>query len=177
MILYRLRCKEEHEFDGWFRNGATFDAQRESGALECPVCGTATVSKALMAPSIASGRHASEQLPAGATASDTQASEIQASEIQASEIQANEIQANEIQAVHPVMRQVAELKRQLRAMRRLVEENCDYVGDRFADEARRIHYGESEANGIYGETTPEESERLREEGIEFGSMPWIRDDA
>jgi hypothetical protein len=167
MILYRLRCKEEHEFDGWFRNGATFDAQRESGALECPVCGTATVSKALMAPSIASGRHASEPLSAEASGSDTQAGEIQA----------GETHANEIQAVHPVMRQVAELKRQLRAMRRLVEENCDYVGDRFADEARRIHYGESEANGIYGETTPEESERLREEGIEFGSMPWIRDDA
>lgn len=167
MILYRLRCKEEHEFDGWFRNGATFDAQRESGALECPVCGTATVSKALMAPSIASSRH-----PAEATAGDSQTGDARARDTQF-----GETRASEIQAVHPVMRQVAELKRQLRAMRRLVEENCDYVGDRFADEARRIHYGEREANGIYGETTPEESERLREEGIEFGSLPWIRDDA
>ena len=62
-------------------------------------------------------------------------------------------------------------------VRRLVEENCDYVGDRFAEEARKIHYGEADAHGIYGETTAEETERLKDEGIEFGSVPWIRDDA
>ena len=79
--------------------------------------------------------------------------------------------------MHPAAQQAAELKRQMRALRRLVEQNCDYVGDRFAEEARRIHYGEADAHGIYGETTPEESERLRDEGIEFGSVPWVRDDA
>ena len=63
------------------------------------------------------------------------------------------------------------------AVRRLVEDNCDYVGDRFAEEARKIHYGEADAHGIYGETTPEETERLKDEGIEFGSVPWVRDDA
>jgi len=149
MILYRLRCNDDHEFEGWFRNAATFDDQRDSGALECPVCGTAEVSKALMAPSIGKGQEAAATMPVPA----------------------------EMQAMHPAVRQAAELKRQLRALRRVVEENCDYVGDRFADEARRIHYGESEAHGIYGETTPEESERLKDEGIEFGSVPWVRDDA
>lgn len=151
MILYRLRCNDDHEFEGWFRSADAFDTQRESGALECPVCGTADVSKALMAPSIAKGRAPvpAPRPPEGA----------------------------ELQAMHPAVKQAAELKRQLRALRRAVEENCEYVGERFAEEARKIHYGEADAHGIYGETSPEESERLKDEGIEFGSLPWIRDDA
>lgn len=157
MILYRLRCNDDHEFEGWFRNAAAFDDQRESGALECPVCGTADVSKALMAPSIAKGRATVARVPAD-------------------QVAAEQVPA-EMQAMHPAVRQAAELKRQLRALRRVVEANCDYVGDRFAEEARRIHHGESDPHGIYGETTPEESERLKDEGIEFGSVPWIRDDA
>jgi hypothetical protein len=66
---------------------------------------------------------------------------------------------------------------QMRAMlvelRRQVETNCDYVGERFAEEARRIHYGETDAHGIYGETSAEEAQELTEEGIEVGRIPWI----
>ena len=51
-------------------------------------------------------------------------------------------------------------------------ENCDYVGPRFAEEARRIHYGETDSHAIYGETTPKEARALTEEGIEFGRIPW-----
>ncbi|MEQ8399163.1 DUF1178 family protein [Thalassobaculum sp.] len=147
MILYRLRCNDDHEFEGWFRNADAFETQRESGLLACPACGTADVTKALMAPSIAKGREVAIAAPA------------------------------EVQAMHPAAQKAAELKQKLRAVRQMVEQNCDYVGDRFADEARKIHYGETDAHGIYGETTAEESERLKDEGIEFGSVPWIRDDA
>ena len=56
------------------------------------------------------------------------------------------------------------------------EKNADYVGDKFADEARKIHSGEAEERGIYGETTPEEAEELQEEGVPFGRMPWIQND-
>ena len=62
--------------------------------------------------------------------------------------------------------------RELRELRRKVEENCDYVGPRFAEEARRIHYGETDSHAIYGETTPQEAQALSEEGIEFGRIPW-----
>ena len=55
MILYRLRCNDDHEFEGWFRNADAFDAQRAAGSLECPVCGSAKVEKALMAPRVATG--------------------------------------------------------------------------------------------------------------------------
>jgi hypothetical protein len=65
----------------------------------------------------------------------------------------------------------------LLAIRQQVEQNCDYVGERFAEEARRIHYGEVDPRGIYGEATNEESEALAEEGIEFGRIPWVQTDA
>jgi hypothetical protein len=61
----------------------------------------------------------------------------------------------------------------LRQLKKSVEENCDYVGSRFAEEARKIHYGEVEKHGIYGEATPEESNELREEGIEVAEIPWL----
>ncbi|MBI1182475.1 MAG: DUF1178 family protein [Alphaproteobacteria bacterium] len=72
----------------------------------------------------------------------------------------------------------AELRRMLMAVRRQVEENCDYVGDAFAEEARRIHAGEAEERGIFGEATADEADDLREEGIEVVAIPWLpRSDA
>ena len=61
----------------------------------------------------------------------------------------------------------------LQRLRAEVERNCDYVGGEFAQEARRIHSGESEKRGIYGETSPEEAEALADEGIEIGRIPWL----
>ncbi len=57
-------------------------------------------------------------------------------------------------------------------MRDHVEKNSDYVGDKFAEEARKIHYGETKKRDIYGEATPEEATELREEDIDFGVLPW-----
>ena len=70
-----------------------------------------------------------------------------------------------------------QMKAMLLAMRRQVETHCDYVGERFAEEARRIHSGEIEAHGIYGEATEEQSRALADEGIEVGRIPWISPDA
>lgn len=67
----------------------------------------------------------------------------------------------------------AQMRAALVALRRQVEANCDYVGERFAEEARRIHYREVDPHGIYGEATADESRELAEEGIEFGRVPWI----
>jgi hypothetical protein len=67
----------------------------------------------------------------------------------------------------------AQFRAALVELRRQVESNCDYVGERFAEEARKIHYGEVDPHGIYGEATPEESRELAEEGIVFGRIPWV----
>ena len=69
--------------------------------------------------------------------------------------------------------ELAEMKKQLLELRSKVEANCDYVGNRFAEEARRIHYGEVERRDIYGEASDEEAKDLSEEGIEFGRIPWL----
>ena len=67
----------------------------------------------------------------------------------------------------------AQMRAMLVELRRQVETKCDYVGERFAEEARKIHYGEVDPRGIYGEATAEESHELAEEGIEFGRIPWV----
>jgi hypothetical protein len=67
----------------------------------------------------------------------------------------------------------AQMRKALFELRRQVETNCDYVGERFAEEARRIHYREVDPHGIYGEATSEESKELADEGISFGRIPWL----
>jgi hypothetical protein len=63
-------------------------------------------------------------------------------------------------------------------LRAHVEKNCDYVGPSFAEEARKIHYGETEKRNIYGEASSKEAESLKDEGVEFGRIPWLpREDA
>ena len=74
----------------------------------------------------------------------------------------------EVPAVSP-----AQLRAALVELRQQIEKNCDYVGERFPEEVRRIHYGEIDPHGIYGEATVEESRELREEGIAIGCIPWI----
>ncbi len=77
------------------------------------------------------------------------------------------------ETAHKEINQAAMAMTMLRQLRQSVEKNCDYVGTRFAEEARKIHYGEVERHGIYGEATPEESQELREEGVEVAEIPWI----
>jgi hypothetical protein len=154
MIHYQVECAKGHGFDGWFRDSAAFDAQAARGLIECPSCGDTGIRRALMAPAVPrKGRAliASEPPPAPAVA--------------------------EKPADAPVAVVGERIPDHIRAMlqrvRSEIEKNCDYVGDRFADEARRIHRGESEARGIYGETTPDQAEALADEGIEVNRIPWV----
>jgi len=67
----------------------------------------------------------------------------------------------------------AKLRKELAELRAKVESNCDYVGEKFAEEARKIHYGETDPRGIYGETSKDEAEALADEGVEFARIPWL----
>ncbi|MGK9233113.1 DUF1178 family protein [Inquilinus limosus] len=134
MILYELRCEAGHGFEAWFRNSDTYDTQVAAGEVNCPVCGSSSVQKALMAPAIA-------KRP-----------------------------AEDGRRTHTTM---AEARRQLEALRRKIEENCEYVGDRFAEEARKIHYEEAGHRDIYGEATEAEARELEEEGIGVARIPWV----
>jgi hypothetical protein len=150
MIHYQLRCDQDHEFDGWFNDSAGFEKQAKRGLIECPECGGTKVTRALMAPAVSTRDTPDPKPPAP------------------------------VQQVLPPpappaggMPMPAQMIALLQRMREQVEKNCDYVGPGFAEEARKIHRGEVEEHGIYGETTPEEAETLAEEGIEVHSIPWV----
>jgi hypothetical protein len=163
MIRYSLKCDQDHAFEAWFRNSATYDEQVSAGEVRCPDCGTTAVSKALMAPAVARGRSAAPVM--------NQATEAPAD---AGGDAGGGAPAPADGRVH----YAGKVREMLVEMRRHIEANADYVGDKFADEARKIHSGESEERSIYGEATEAETEALEEEGIEFGRIPWVsKDDA
>lgn len=140
MIKYRLVCNEGHEFEGWFQNSAAYDAQAARGQVSCPHCGTASVEKAIMAPSVAT-RSADVSKPAV-----------------------------------PEHFPAEQLHRLMRKIRDEVRAGAEYVGPRFAEEARKIHMEESPARGIYGEASLDEAKSLAEDGIPFMPLPHLPDE-
>lgn len=156
MIHYQLRCVGDHAFDGWFKDSAGFDRQASAGLVECPECGATQVHRALMAPRIASRRQTVD--PAGAPAAET-------------------VPAPAAPSAPPALKEGAALPDQVRGMlqklRAEVERTCENVGNRFAEEARAIHHGETEPRAIYGDTTPEQAEALADDGIPVSRIPWV----
>ena len=139
MIRFSLQCDKDHAFEGWFASSADFDGQGERGLIECPVCGSRKVGKALMAPAVVGSR----ETPARPLAMDPQK---------------------------------REMMRKLRDMVTAVRQNSEDVGDRFADEARKIHHGEAEARGIIGQASSDDARSLIEEGIEIAPLPEFPED-
>jgi hypothetical protein len=166
MIRYDLRCSEAHEFDGWFKDSAAFEKLAASGLLECPVCGGTEVSKRLMAPAVrkAPGVKGRPEAPADRRPSSPAAPPAPPPPPAAPPAGAA------VAGRPPIPAQVVAVLQRLRAE---VERHCDYVGRDFAEEARKIHRGESERGGIYGEATDSEAEALEAEGIAVARMPWV----
>lgn len=154
MISFSLRCREAgHRFEGWFRSSEDFEAQAGRGVVHCPVCGSGEVGKALMAPAVASG---AQEIPV-ATGAHPPAPEG------ASQV------ANGAA--------MAEAFAKLQAVARHLRANAENVGPRFAEEARKIHYGETDHRQIYGEASKREVDGLREEGIVALPLPPLPEDA
>jgi hypothetical protein len=151
MIKYRLRCANDHAFEGWFKDSATYERQEKRKRLECPVCASGDVERAIMAPSVTRKSNSKTVAPPPAATPESAPVPV----------------ATPGPAMPPDMRKM------LLELRQQVEKNCDYVGPRFAEEARKIHYGETDKRGIYGETSEEEAAALADEGIEFGKLPWV----
>jgi hypothetical protein len=132
--------------------------------VECPHCGPAKVAKRLMAPAIPKkGRPARNAKPEALPAPVAEAPAPTPAPPPAPPA----LPAAALAAMP------AELRSMLRHMRTEIEKNCDYVGGDFAEEARKIHHGEVEARGIFGEATEDEAEALREEGIDIARIPWV----
>lgn len=157
MIRYSLRCKDGHEFEAWFRSSADYD---KGVGTECPICGSKKVEKALMAPAL--GRAGVVGEPERRAESD---------KADKSEEKTDKVKL----AAAPDARMKA-MREALKEIRRHVVENADYVGDGFAEEARKMHYNETEPRAIYGEATADEAGALVEEGIEFQPLPNLPED-
>lgn len=134
MIKYDLICKEEHEFEAWFRDSAAFDEQSAKKRVVCPFCGSKKVSKAIMAPQVSSKTKAKgkQTMLAG---------------------------------------QQAKLAKMMAEFRTHVETTHDYVGDQFPEEARKMHYGETEHRDIYGEASLDDAKELVDEGVPVAPIP------
>jgi hypothetical protein len=158
MILYTLRCAEGHEFESWFKDSKTYERQERRALIPCPSCGSAKVTRALMTPRIGKG---------GKTGAVEVAAPAEAAAAPAAPTTADQ------QMTALAQHMPKEMRETLLKLRQQVEKNCDYVGGNFAEEARKIHYGEADKRGIYGETSDKEAKALVEEGIEFGRVPWI----
>jgi hypothetical protein len=149
MIRYALNCKSGHIFEAWFGSSLDYERQRERNLVECPSCGSREISKELMAPAVSTarkrdqGRGQQEGLPA------TMAAAIPAS----------------------LDAEKREKLRELREMRDRILADSENVGPRFSEEARRIHHGEAEQRGIFGQASLEEAAELIEEGISVLPIP------
>jgi hypothetical protein len=175
MILYTLKCSKDHLFETWFRDSAAYDSQAEAAAIECPVCGSKKVEKAIMAPRVTKSAGRNRTRGEVAAATPTQAGSAAPQAAQAN--QANQAGQGAVSgATTKAMREVeasAKVRRALQELRRQVESNFDYVGPAFAEEARKIHYGETEERAIYGETSEDEAQALEEEGVSVRRIPWL----
>jgi hypothetical protein len=168
MIRYALRCERGHEFESWFKNSAAYDNQTKRGLISCPGCGSAKVEKAIMAPRLARNESADAEPHPAASATPPPAP---------SGLPVPMPFAPPGKGTVAIMSpQERELRKKLKELREHIVKNADYVGQRFPEQARKIHYGETEHRSIYGEASPEEAKELHEEGIAFHPLPILPDE-
>ena len=179
MKVLDLQCGQHHVFEGWFGSEDDFQSQLTRGMVLCPMCGDATVTKKLSAPRLNLHTTRGERIAADPAAGNWAGG--------AGSHQASQVGASVQHAAHapvptpttPILTGVqdvtnldpAQLQAALLQMVRHVVANTEDVGDRFPEEARKMHYGEAEARNIRGHATPDETEALMDEGIPVMSLP------
>jgi Uncharacterized protein conserved in bacteria len=151
MIRYALACEQGHEFESWFPSSEAYEEQREKGYVTCPVCGSLKIEKQIMAPSVARTDLAPNSPVVSPEASPSQTMTLLSEKEQ-------------------------KIRAMLKEMHRHVTETAENVGERFPEEARRMHNGETETRSIYGHTTLDEAKSLLEEGIDVMPLPSLPDD-
>ena len=157
MIKYTLACHKGHQFESWFANSAAYDKQVRRKLVACPICDSVQVEKAIMAP-----RLARKDRDAPVIAPEAAAPEAPA--------------AADKTPVAMMSPQEQEFRKKLKELRDHLVKNADNVGAKFPEEARKMHYGETEHRSIYGEASPAEAKELLDEGIEFHPLPPLPDE-
>ena len=159
MIRYSLHCDRGHTFESWFQSSSAYESQEKRKLVNCPVCGSAKVERAIMAPQIVSKKGRDSQSNSNDVPAPAQPAELTAPG-----------------STPLLMAQERELRAKLRELRDHIVKNADNVGERFPNEARKMHYGDIEHRPIYGEASPEEARSLIDEGVEVSPLPVLPDD-
>ena len=160
MIRYALACEKGHAFESWFASSDAYDKQAKHGLVTCPVCDSAKVEKTIMAPRLSGAKkrgNASVPVPPSAREASAPSRDAPA-------------------PVAMVSPQEHEFRKKLKELREHLTKNADYVGQKFPEEARKMHYGEIEHRSIYGEASPDQAKELHEEGIELHPLPTLPDE-
>ncbi len=157
MIRYALHCEHDHTFESWFQDSSAYDTQVKRKLVSCPVCNSVKIEKAIMAPRTV-GKKGRERAEPAVPPPVPAAPEAAAG------------------PTPLVMAQERELRAKLKELRDHIVKNADNVGERFPNEARKMHYGEIEHRPIYGEASPEEAKSLIEEGVEVSPLPVLPED-
>ena len=155
MIRYNLRCEKGHSFESWFQSSTAYESQEKRKLVSCPACGSVKVERAIMAPQIVS-KKGREAAPAPTEAPTTDVTAQSSTPL--------------------LMAQELELRAKIKELRDHIVKNADNVGERFPNEARKMHYGDIEHRPIYGEASPDEARSLIEEGVEVSPLPVLPDD-
>jgi hypothetical protein len=169
MIRYALTCEHSHAFDSWFQNSTAYDKQAKRGLVACPICGSSKVEKAIMAPRLSRAETAEPEPPSPARP-------IPAPPLPPPPAARPPIPTPGKTPVAIMSPPERELRKKLKELREHITKNADYVGSRFPEQARKIHYGEIEHRSIYGEASQDEAKALHEEGIEFHPLPILPDE-
>ena len=160
MKVLNLQCQQAHGFEGWFASEDDFQSQRERGLVSCPLCGDAQIAKLPSAPRLNLGASRAEVAPAPSAAT-TQASG------------ASPAPSTEVVTAEPLPAALQQMQAAFMHAVRHVMAHTEDVGTQFADEARKMHYGETPERGIRGQVTREETEALLDEGIEILPLPLV----
>jgi hypothetical protein len=156
VIRYNLICDKRHEFESWFPSSAAYEKQEKRKLIECPVCGSTKVERAIMAPNLAR--------------------KDKGTPIQAPVEAPTPAAADTPTPVAMISPQEREFRKKLKELRDHLTSNADNVGKKFPEVARKMHYGEIEHRSIYGEASPKDAKELHEEGIEFHPLPVLPDE-
>ena len=159
MIKYSLICKSQYcskqkNFDGWFQNIEAFQNQKSKGLILCPLCGSDDVIKSLTTPSF-------------------RLSKVKSTEIEVEKKQVDDKNLRNPIKLNDKMNDISIL---LRAMKKEIKKNSEFVGDDFVKEVRSMKVDKTKQRSIYGHGTKQEIEELKEEGVNVLNIPWIPED-
>ena len=159
MIKYKLKCKstycsEQNEFDGWFQNIEAFENQRSSGLINCPICGSHNIIKVLATPNV---RKVKTQISKNV------------------KIENDKVVTNSEKSFLG-NENIKNMTTILRTIKKEIQKNSTFVGDKFASKVRSMKEGEVKERPIHGHGTKKEIQELRDEGIDIVNIPWIPDD-